>query len=119
MAALNKTMIIGNLTRDPALKYTPKGTAVTEVSIAVNRTWKDDAGTKREDVTFINVTFWGKNAETLAQYSRKGDPLYIEGRLELDTCEDRDTGKNRSALKVVGEMFQFLGKRQGDQGTPS
>jgi len=111
MPSLNKVMMMGNLTRDPHLKYTPKGTAVIEVSIAVNRSWKDDAGVKREEVTYADWTFWGRAAETLGQYSRKGDPIYFEGRLALDTWEDKDTGKKRSALKLVGEIFQFLGSK--------
>lgn len=104
-------MLIGNLTRDPEMKYTPKGTAVTELSLAINRTYQVD-GEKREEVTFVEVTFWGKGGEVIAQYLRKGAPLYVEGRLKLDTWDDKETGKKRSQLRVNGEEFQFLGGKE-------
>lgn len=106
-------MLIGNLTRDPETRFTPKGTAVTDIGLAVNRQWKDEDENKREEVTFIDVTFWGKTAEILAKHSKKGDPLYIEGRLQLDSWKDKETGGNRTKLKVVGDNFQFLGKKEG------
>lgn len=115
MPSLNKVMLIGNLTRDPELKYTTKGTAVTELSLAINRSYQVDEE-KREEVTFVEVTFWGKGGEVIAQYLRKGAPLYVEGRLKLDTWDDKETGKKRSQLRVNGEEFQFLGgKEKGDR----
>jgi single-strand DNA-binding protein len=118
MASVNRVTIIGNLTRDPEIRNTPKGTAVAELGVAINRTWKDDSGNKQEETTFVDVTFWGKQAEVLAQYTKKGDPIYIEGRLQLDTWDDKETGKKRSKLKVTGEQFQFLGRKKGDDARP-
>lgn len=101
-------MIIGNLTRDPSVKYTPKGTAVAEIGIAINRKYSVD-GEKREETTFVDVTLFGKTAELAGQYLKKGRPVYIEGRLQLDTWDDKQTGQKRSKLRVVGEELQFLG----------
>jgi single-strand DNA-binding protein len=115
MASLNKVMLIGNLTRDPELRYTPKGMAVTDIGLAVNRTYSVE-NEKREEVTFIDVTFWGKGAEIIAQYMKKGRPLYVEGRLRLDSWDDKATGQKRSRLTVTGEEFQFLGSREGAGG---
>ena len=108
MANLNKVMLIGNLTRDPELRHTPKGTAVSEISMATNRVWNNDQGQKQEETTFVEVTLWGRQAELAQQYLTKGRPVYIEGRLQLDTWDDKETGKKRSKLRVVGENFQFL-----------
>ena len=104
-------MLIGNLTRDPEVRYTPKGTAVTDLGLAINRNYSTDDGDKREETTFVDITFWGRQAETLGQYMKKGRPLYVEGRLQLDTWDDKNTGQKRSKLKVVGDNFQFLGGR--------
>ena len=114
MANLNKIMLIGNLTRDPELRHTPKGTAVAEISLAINRNWRDEAGNKQEEVTFVEVTLWGRTAEVAQQYLSKGKPCYIEGRLSLDTWDDKETGKKRSKLKVVGETLQLLGGKPQD-----
>lgn len=108
MANLNKVMLIGNLTRDPELRYTPKGTAVTDIGLAVNRTWSNDQGERQEETTFVDVTLWGRQAELAQQYLSKGRGAYVEGRLQLDTWDDKETGKKRSKLKVVGENLQFL-----------
>lgn len=108
MPNLNRVTLIGNLTRDPSLKFSPRGTAVCEIGLAINRTYKDDHGTKHEETTFVDITFWGARAETLDKYVRKGNPLYVEGRLHLDTWEDRETGQKRSKLKIIGDQFQFL-----------
>jgi single-strand DNA-binding protein len=118
MPSLNKIMLIGNLTRDPELRHTPKGTAVAELGLAINRDWKDDQGQKQSEVTFLDVTLWGRQAEIAQQYLTKGKPVYIEGRLQLETWDDKETGKKRSKLKVVGEQMQFLGssKDSGDSG---
>jgi single-strand DNA-binding protein len=114
MASLNKVMLIGNLTRDPELKYTPKGMAVTDLGLAVNRRYVVD-GEKREEVAFIDVTYFGKGAEIIAHYMKKGNPMYVEGRLKLDSWDDKSTGQKRSKLTVIGDEFQFLGGK-GDGG---
>jgi single-strand DNA-binding protein len=117
MANLNKVFLIGNLTRDPELRYTPSGTAVAQFGLATNRRWKDrSSGEMREETTFVDVEVWGRQAELAGQYLAKGRPLFIEGRLRLDQWEDRNTGQKRSRLKVVGERFQFLGARGDGRG---
>lgn len=119
MANLNKVLLIGNLTRDPDLRHTPKGTAVAELGLAINRTWKDDNGNKQEETTFVDVTLWGRLAELAQQYLFKGNPVYIEGRLSLDTWDDKTTGQKRSKLKVIGENMQFLGSRESANRDPN
>jgi len=116
MASYNKVMLIGNLTRDPEIKYTPKGTAIADIGLAVNRNYTTDSGEKREEVTFIDVTLWGRVAEIVGEYCKKGRPLFVEGRLQLDTWDDKATGQKRSKLKVVGENIQLLGSREGASG---
>ena len=113
MANLNKVMLIGNLTRDPELRHTPKGTAVSEISLAIKRIWNNEQGQKQEDVTYVDVTLWGRQAEVAQQYLTKGSPAYIEGRLQLDSWDDKETGKKRSKLKIVGEVLQLLGSKGG------
>ncbi len=115
MANLNKVMLIGNLTRDPDLKYTPGNQAVCEIGLAVNRKYRTKEGEDREETTFVDCEAWGKQAEVLKQYMTKGKPLFIEGRLKLDTWEDKDGGK-RSKMRVVIENFQFLGAAGGAGG---
>lgn len=109
MASYNKVTLIGNITRDIDLRYTPKGTAVAELGIAVNRVTKNEDGSKREEVTFVDVTLWGNTAELAKQYLEKGRSVFIEGRLQMDTWTDKETGKQRTKLKVVGENMQFIG----------
>lgn len=116
MANLNKVMIIGNVTRDPEVKYTPKGSAVTDLGIAVNRSYKV-GDERKEEVTYVDVTLWGRLAEIAGEYCRKGKPVYIEGRLQLDSWEDKATGQKRSKLRVVGEEMQLLGPKMGG-GSP-
>ncbi len=116
MANLNKVMLIGNLTRDPEIKYTPKGTAIADIGLAVNRNYTTESGEKREEVTFIDVTLWGRVAEIVGEYCKKGRPLFVEGRLQLDTWDDKQTGQKRSKLKVVGDNIQLLGGREGGAG---
>lgn len=122
MANLNKVMIIGNLTRDPEVRYTPKGTAVADLGIAVNRQWTNEAGEKQEEVTFIGVTLWGRQAELAQQYLAKGRSVYIEGRLTQESWDDKETGKKQTKTKVVGEHMQFLGgngeKQPRDESAP-
>lgn len=117
MAGYNKVILIGNLTRDPELRYTPKGVAIAKIGLAVNRTWKSETGETKEEVTFIDVDAFGRQAETLAQYMKKGSPLMVEGRLKLDQWDDKQTGQKRSKLGVTLEGFQFLGGgNRGDGG---
>ena len=105
--------MIGNVTRDVEVKFTPKGTAVAGITLAVNRNYKTDSGEKREEVTFVDVELWGRIAEIAGEYVKKGNPLYVEGRLKQDSWEDKDSGQKRTKLKVVAENIQLLGARQG------
>jgi len=116
MASFNKVILLGNLTRDPEVRYTPKGTAVTELGMAVNRVYTGENGEKREETTFVDVTLWGRTAEIAGEYLKKGRPVFIEGRLQLDTWDDKQTGQKRSKLKVVGEGLQLIGSRPGGGG---
>ena len=115
MPNLNKVMLMGNITRDPELRYTPKGMAVTDIGMAVNRRYKVE-NEVREEVTFVDITFWGKQAEVICQWMKKGKPLYVEGRLQLDSWDDKQTGKKMSRIKVVGEDFQFIGGKDAGSG---
>jgi single-strand DNA-binding protein len=115
MPNLNKVMLMGNLTRDPEVRYTPKGMAVTDVGMAVNRRYKVE-NEVREEVTFVDITFWGKQAEVIGQWMKKGRPLYVEGRLQLDSWDDKQTGKKQYKLRIVGEEFQFLGGPREEGG---
>jgi single-strand DNA-binding protein len=115
MANLNKVMLIGNLTRDPEIKYTPKGQAIAELGLAINRRYTTESGEKREETTFVDVTLWGRLAEIAKEYLTKGRPVYIEGRLTLDTWDDKQTGQKRSKMRVTGDQMQLLGSR-GDAG---
>src|SRR4051794_41976750 len=116
MPNLNKVMLMGNLTRDPEIKYTPKGTAIAALGMAVNRVWMTEQGEKREEVTFVDVELFGRQAEIAEQYLKKGRPVYIEGRLKLDTWDDKTSGQKRSKMKVIGENMQLLGSREGGGG---
>lgn len=116
MANLNKVMLMGNLTRDPEVRYTPKGTAVCEIGMAINRQFTSDNGEKREEVTFVDVTLWGRQAEIAGEYLKKGRPVFIEGRLQFDTWDDKTSGQKRSKLRVVAEQMQFIGSREGGGG---
>lgn len=118
MASFNKVILAGNLTRDPELQHLPKGTAVTKLGMAVNRTWRTESGEQKEEVTFVDVQFFGKPAETIAQHCHKGSSLLIEGRLRLDQWEDKQTNQKRSKLNVVGETFQFLGGKKDGASEP-
>src|SRR6202789_4196273 len=109
MASFNKVVLVGNLTRDPELRYTPKGTAIAKIGLAVNRVWTNEAGEKKEEVTFVDVDIFGRTAENVGQYMRKGRPILIEGRLKLDQWDDKQTGQKKSRMGVVAETVQFLG----------
>ena len=113
MANVNKVILIGNVTRDVEVKMTPKGTAVAGITLAVNRSYKADSGENREETTFVDVELWGRVAEIAGEYVKKGNPLYVEGRLKQDSWEDKDSGQKRTKLKVVAENIQLLGSRQG------
>lgn len=108
MSSLNKVMLIGRLTRDPELRHTPKGTSLAEFGLAVNRSFTTESGEKREDTTFVDVSVWGKTAETIGKYLHKGNLAYVEGRLRMETWTDKSTGQNRTKLTIVGESIQFL-----------
>jgi single-strand DNA-binding protein len=113
MPNLNQVMIMGNLTRDPELRYTPNNTAVANIGIAVNRKWRNQEGQSQEETTFVDCEAWGRTAEVMNEYLRKGRPVYVQGRLRLDQWQDKE-GNNRSKLKVVVENFQFLDSRGGE-----
>jgi single-strand DNA-binding protein len=116
MASFNKVILLGNLTRDPEVRYTPKGSAVCDLGIAVNRSYTLDSGEKREEVTFVDVVLWSRLAEIAGEYLKKGRPIFIEGRLQLDTWDDKQSGQKRSKLRVIGETMQLLGGRPPGAG---
>lgn len=108
MPNLNRCTFMGNLTRDPELKYTPKGTAVCNFGLAINERWTDN-GEKKESTTFLDFVAFNKQAETIAQYMKKGRPLYVESKAQLDQWDDKQTGSKRSKVNFVVKEFQFLG----------
>jgi single-strand DNA-binding protein len=117
MASFNKVILVGNLTRDPEVRYIPSGTAVCDISLAVNSQWTDrKTNERKEEVTFVEVTLWGRTAEIAGEYLAKGRPVLIEGRLTQDSWEDKETGQKRSKLKVVADGMQLLGSRDGGGG---
>ncbi len=116
MANFNKVILAGNLTRDPELRYTPKGTAIVRLTLAINRTWKSETGENKEEVSFIDVDAFARQAEVIAQYLKKGRPLLVEGRLRQDTWEDKQTNQKKSKILVVLENFQFLDSGRGGAG---
>src|SRR2546422_7654264 len=111
MASFNKVILLRNLTRDPEVRYTPKGSAVCDLGLAVNRQYTLDNGEKREEVTYVDVVLWARLAEIAGEYLKKGRPVFIEGRLQLDTWDDKQSGQKRSKLRVIGETMQLLGSR--------
>ena len=116
MASYNKVILAGNLTRDPELKYTSTGMAIAKIGIAMNRKWKSETGEMKEEVTFVDVDAFGRQAETIGQYMKRGKPILIEGRLKLDQWDDKQSGQKRSRLGVVLENFQFLDSGKGAEG---
>jgi len=116
MASFNKVILMGNLTRDPELRYTPKGTAVARIGLAVNRVWKSETGETKEEVTFVDCDAYGKTAETVGQYMKKGSPILVEGRLRLHTWEDKNTKQKQSKLRVDVETFKFIGSASRGEG---
>src|SRR3982074_3224951 len=128
MASFIKVILLGNLTRDPEVRYTPKGSAVCDLGLAVNRQYTLDNGEKREEVTYVDVVLWARLAEIAGEYLKKGRPVFIEGRLQLDPWHDKQSGQKRSKLRVIGKTKQLLGSRPsggaapaegGDEGRPS
>lgn len=122
MANFNKVILAGNLTRDPELRYTPKGMAICKFGLAINRTWTTESGEKKEEATFVDVDAFARQAETIAQYLKKGSGIMLEGRLRLDQWDDKQTGQKRSKLGVVLDAFQFIGsanRNEGSGGIPS
>jgi len=120
MASFNKVILMGNLTRDPEVRYTTGGTAVAEIGLAVARTWFDkQSNTKKEETTFVDVTLWGRQAEVAGEYLAKGRGVLIEGRLQLDSWDDKESGKKRTKLKVVAENLTMVGggNRRGDNSS--
>ena len=118
MANLNKVFLIGNLTRDPQLRYTPSGAPVADLGLAVNRKFKGQDGTWKDETCFVDLTVWGKTAENAAEYLSKGRSVFVEGRLKLDQWDDKNTGQKRSKLSVVAERLQFLGSPRDGGGRP-
>lgn len=121
MAYLNRVFLIGNLTRDPEFRVTPKGTSTASFGLAVNRQYRDESGAARDETTFVDIEAWGKQGELVSKYLTKGSPCMVEGRLRLDSWEDKTTGQKRSRIKVVAENVQFLGRgerAQGEQQAP-
>jgi single-strand DNA-binding protein len=117
MASYNRVILMGNLTRDPELRYIPSGTAVTDIGLAINDKRKNANGEWIEEVTFVDVTLWGRTAEVAGEYLSKGSPVFIDGRLKLDEWQDKDSGQKRSRFKVVCDRMQLIGaKGQGGQG---
>ena len=115
MPNYNKVILMGNLTRDPEVRYTSSGTAIAKLGMAVNRYWRNQEGQQQEEATFVDVDAFGKQAETIGQYLKKGRPIMVEGRLKLDQWDDKQTGQKRSKLGVTLENFQFLDSRSEDR----
>jgi len=120
MASLNKVFLMGNLTRDPELRYTPAGLAVASFGIAINRVWTAKSGEQKEDVCYVDISIFGRRAEVVGEYFSKGNPIFIEGRLQFNQWETKD-GQKRSALRVVADNFQFIGgtakRPEGESGS--
>ena len=117
MASYNRVVLLGNLTRDPQVRYTPGGMAVSDIGLAVSRSWTDKQSNQRkEEVTFVDVTLWGRTAEIAGEYLSKGKQVLIEGRLQLDQWDDKETGQKRNKLKVVCESMTMTGSRQDSGG---
>ncbi|MDP6034983.1 MAG: single-stranded DNA-binding protein [Verrucomicrobiota bacterium] len=111
MPNYNKVILMGRLTRDPEVRYVSSGTPVAGLSIAVNRYWRNQDGQQQEDTTFVDVSAFGKTAETIGQYLKKGKPIFMEGHLRLDQWDDKQTGEKRSKLKVIMDRFEFIDSR--------
>jgi single-strand DNA-binding protein len=117
MANFNKVILAGNLTRDPEMKYTSKGTAVVSFGMAINRKWKTETGETKEEVTFVDIDAFARQAEVISQYFKKGRPILVEGRLKFDQWEDKNTHQKQSKLRVVLETFSFIDSNRSDGST--
>lgn len=114
MSSYNKVLLMGNLTRSPELRYLPSGTPVCEFGLAMNHTWKTESGEKREEATFVDVTVFGKQAETVSKHFGKGRPIFIEGRLKFEQWDDKQSGQKRSKLGVLMESFRFIESKKSE-----
>lgn len=121
MPNFNRVILAGNIVRDPELRYVSSGTAVCEITLAINRKFKGSDGQMRDDTSFIDVVFWGRNGENINQYLKKGRPILVEGRLNQETWEDKTSGQKRSKVNVVGDKFEFIDSKGsgGDNGSYS
>jgi single-strand DNA-binding protein len=118
MSSFNRVILMGNLTRDPELRYIPSGTAVCEFGLAVNRTWKDKDGNSKDEVSFFDCVAWARTAEVIAEHMKKGRPILIEGYLKQETWQDKNGGGNRSKVKIIVDRFSFVGGRSDAAGGP-
>jgi len=116
MSSYNKVTLMGNLTRDPELRKTKKGSSVAELGLALDRVRTDEQGNRKEEVTFVDVIVWGNTAENCARFLKKGRSVLLEGRLQMDSWQDKQTGENRNRLRVIAEQVQFLGSHQEGGG---
>lgn len=116
MASYNKVLLMGNLTRDPELRYAGNGTAICKIGLAINRRFQDQGGEWKEEVTFVDVTIFGKRGEAFAKFHSKGKSAFIEGRLRLDSWEDKNGGGKRTKLEVIAENWEFVGSGRGEGG---
>ena len=116
MPNYNKVMLMGRLTRDPEVRYSANGTAITNIGLAVNRNWRNQDGQTQEEVTFVDVTAFGKRGEAVGQYLKKGRPIFIEGHLRMDQWDDKQTGQKRSKLAIIMDAFEFIDSRGEGEG---
>lgn len=116
MPNYNKVLLMGRLTRDPEVKYSANGTAITNIGLAVNRNWRNQDGQMQEEVTFVDVTAFGKRGEAVGQYLKKGRPIFVEGHLRLDQWDDKQTGQKRSKLAIIMDAFEFIDSRGEGEG---
>ncbi len=117
MSSYNRVTLLGNLTRQPELRKTKTGTAVTEFGLALNRAWTGEDGRRQEETTFVEITVWGRAAENAVQYLQKGRSVLVEGRLQMDAWQDKETGQERTRLKVVADLVQYLGPGHGSSAS--
>ncbi len=116
MASVNKVIVLGNLGRDPETRYTADGAAITNITVATSRRYKDSSGQQQEETEWHRIVFFGRQAEIAAEYLRKGRPVYVEGRLKTRKWQDKDTGADRYSTEIVAETMQLLGGREGAGG---
>ena len=116
MPNYNKVMLMGRLTRDPEVRYSANGTAITNIGLAVNRNWRNQDGQTQEEVTFVDVTAFGKRGEAVGQYFKKGKPIFIEAHLRMEQWDDKQTGQKRSKLAIIMDAFEFIDSRGEGEG---